>query len=348
MEIIELYPQVIVSNSLVYKNEYYLGAFLCARIISVLLGGSMKKYKVEIISAMLTMIFLSLVYIGFVYFFGVKDSYQISSEIGFSNSKGKIDGYHINYDDFINDDGNFQMKLKVGSEEKREIDFEISALVNYRQQNFKTKDSVNNVLSKVISIKENKKEVVIILDKSNFEFYQNHLVINIRQDIKELSYQNKLVRNSKTLNFTFYVKNKNGRNEEYFIGSDNYKNMIEIPLEDETQNVVFDINAANNDQALITTKKNEKIPINLGLGGNKTREYIIWASLDSKQVKIDGQPFNKFRVNKNMIGFTNLEIENPVQPGIYELEIYCVPSPEEMGKGLKEIISGKRYTIKVE
>ncbi|WP_133305053.1 hypothetical protein [Paenibacillus pinisoli] len=99
---------------------------------------------------------------------------------------------------------------------------------------------------------------------------------------------------------------------------------------------------------MIKTKKNEDILIDLSVGGNKTREYLIWAYLDSKQVKINGHPYVNLEVNRNMISISNINIENTVQPGIYELEIYCVPSPEEMSTGLKEVISGKRYTVKVD
>ncbi|MCJ7840018.1 hypothetical protein MUB24_03650 [Lederbergia sp. NSJ-179] len=120
-------------------------------------------------------------------------------------------------------------------------------------------------------------------------------------------------------------------------------------MEDSSQNVVFDINAANNDHPLIIAKRNEDITINLRVGGNKTREYIIWAYLDSKQVKMNEYLYSNIKVNENKLGITNLNLENTVQPGIYELEIYCVPSPyEEISENLKEVISGKRYTVKVE
>lgn len=133
------------------------------------------------------MILLSIVTIGFIYFFGVKDSYRISSEIAFSNSNGIIDGYVIDYDDCKNEDGDFQLKIEVGSNETRDIDFEISSLVNYEQQYFRTVESKNKVLSSVLSVNQNKKEIIIILDKDDFDQYQNQLVINIRQDIKQLS-----------------------------------------------------------------------------------------------------------------------------------------------------------------
>ncbi|MGE7219223.1 hypothetical protein ACQKJC_22325 [Priestia koreensis] len=120
-------------------------------------------------------------------------------------------------------------------------------------------------------------------------------------------------------------------------------------MEDKSKNVVFDINTNNNDQPLIRTKKNKDVSVNLNVGGKKTRQYIIWAYLNSKQVKINGHPYGNLVINKNMIGSTNLKIENSVQPGIYELEVYCVPSPyEETSNDLKEVISGKRYTVKVE
>ncbi|OCA84086.1 hypothetical protein A8F94_15275 [Bacillus sp. FJAT-27225] len=308
----------------------------------------MKKYKVQIISAAITMVFLSIVTIGFIYFFGVKDSYQLSSGIAISNTNGIIDGYKIDYEDCKNEDGNFQLKIEVGSKEAREIDFELSTLVNYEQQYFRRAESENKVLSSVLSVNQNKREIIIILDKDAFELFQNQLVINIRQDIKQLSYKNKLVRDSNTINFTYYVSNEDGKNQSN--KQDNtITNIIETPLEDTSQNVVFDIETANGDDPLIKTKKNEDISINLNVGGNETRQYIIWAYLDSKQAKINGNPYGTIEINKNTIGITNLNIENTVQPGIYELEIYCVPSPyEEISEELKEVISGKRYTVKVE
>lgn len=70
--------------------------------------------------------------------------------------------------------------------------------------------------------------------------------------------------------------------------------------------------------------------LKLYVGGNKTRQYIVWVYLDSKQVKINGHPYGNIEINKSMIGS-------------------FVPSPyEEMSEDLKEIISGKRYTVKVE
>lgn len=308
----------------------------------------MRKYKVQILSAAITVVLLSTVTIWFIYFFGVKDSYQLSSEIAFSNNKGIIDGYIIDYDECKNEDGNFQLKIEVGSNETREIDFEISTLVNYEQQYFWTAESEDTVLSSVLSVEKNKKEIIIILHKDIFELYQNQLVINIRQDIKQLSYKNELVRDSNTLNFTYYVTKKDGENQNHKMKNSVGK-VVETILEEPSQTVVFEVNTADNDNALIKTKKNEDISLNLSVGGNKTRQYIIWAYLDSKQVKINGHPYSNMVINKNMKGSMNLKIENIVQPGIYELEIYCVPSPyEEMSEGLKEIISGKRYTVKVE
>lgn len=308
----------------------------------------MKKYKVQIITAIITVLFLSLVTIGFTYAFGVKESYQLSSEVALSNSNGIIDGYIVDYDDFKNEDGDFQLKIEVGSNETRDIDFEISSLVNFEQQYFRTPKSEVKIPSSILSVKQDKKELIVILDKEAFKQHQNQLVINIRQDIKELSYKNDLVRDSNTLNFTYYVTNKEGEvNNDKAMGY-RIDNLAQNAIEEGTQNVIFDISTNNNDHPLIEIKQNKDIPVNLSVGG-QDRHYIVWAYIDSKQVKINGHPFVNIDVEKNMIGTTNLKIENPVKPGIYELEVFCVPAPyEQISSDLKEVLSGKRYTVKVE
>lgn len=129
----------------------------------------------------------------------------------------------------------------------------------------------------------------------------------------------------------------------------NIKNVIEIPLEDVSQDVVFEIRATNNENPLINVKENEDISINLTVGGNRTRQYIVWAYLDSVQVKISGDLFKNIEISENMLGSTNLNLKNTMQPGVYELEVFCVPSPYDgVNDTLRNVISAKRYTVKVE
>lgn len=313
----------------------------------------MKKYKIQILSAIIVITILFVVVICFKNIFSKEKSYSLSSSITFLDKNGIMnilkDGYKLNYEDNKNEDGNLELKIQLEHDESRTIDYEVSALVNYNQQYFTTLESNKKVLSSIVSVPKNdSKEIVIIIDKSAFKLKQNHLVINIRQDIEQLSYKNSLVRNMSSINYTFYVNMKDG--EKVNIQQKNiYKNLIQSSLNDINGNVVFNISTANNDSPLIKINKNEAIPINIEVGGNEKRQYIIWAYLNSKQVKIDDHTYLNVDINGNMVGKANVKIENNVEPGIYELELFCVPSPFEIDyMNLKEIFSSQRYTLKVE
>lgn len=309
----------------------------------------MKKCGTFIISAVITILILVIFSVGYDYFFGVKESYTLSSEISFFNKNGLIEGYALDYKDCKNEDGNFELKIKVGSQESRKIGFEISALLNYEQQYFYNVESQKEAISAIVFAEENSKEITITLDKQLFDKRKNQLIINIRQDMEQLSSENELVRDSNTLNFTFYVTNKEGKEQEV-MREDQLIHMAEAPFEDAEQNNVIEVNPVRDkDNPLIRAKKNEDIRMNLRIGGRYTEQYILWASLDSKQVKINGNPYNNIQIEKNTVGNTTITIENKMPAGRYELEIFGVPSPyEEKSSVIKEIISAKRYTVEVE
>ncbi|SDT05910.1 hypothetical protein SAMN05444162_2972 [Paenibacillaceae bacterium GAS479] len=307
----------------------------------------MRKYRVFIITTLITTSIVGICAFLFIFFFGVKESYQLSSEVSFSNQKGIIKGYLIDFNDFKNKDGNFQLQIGLGSNEDREIDFEISSLINYEQKKFRIIESNSEMTSSILSVRKNKKSVTIIIDKDEFKLYRNKLVLNVRQDIKQLSYKNKLVRDSTTLNFTFYVVNKNGKKQDSEVKKHPGR-VVETPLGDDKQTVIFNIVSPLKKGALIKVGKGEDILVNLNIGGNNSRNYLVWAYLNSNQVKINGSPYINFEISENKIGAAELKIENSFQPGVYELELYCVPSPEDITRNLKEVISAKRYTVKVE
>ncbi len=310
----------------------------------------MKKYKTLIISIFITMLVLSVIVVGYNYFFGIKDSYILSSYVTISDKKGVVEGYTINYEDCKDDNDNFELEIEIGSDEKREIGFEISVLVNYEQQCFKIKNSTENILSKTVYVEENSEKVIIVLEKKFFQFNQNQFIINIRQDIEELSYKNELVRDSNTINFRYNIKYDEGEINKKTV-EETHKNVIENPLDVVNDRITFEIsNIGEVDDSLITLNSGSEKLLSVNIGGSKVAEdYIILAYVNSKQIKINGKEFCYLKVSKDMLANTNISIEIDQDVGIYELELYGIPAPfDEVDDRTDRIISAKRYTIKVE
>lgn len=308
----------------------------------------MRKLKAFIISGLVTILFLSILKAGYYYLFGVKKIYILSSEVSFYDKKGLIEGYEISYNDCIDEKGNFELKIRLGSHEDRDIGFELSVLINYEQQSFYIGGTEEKLFSTKVYVKENFKETTITLDKDLFTEYRNNMIINIRQDIDQLSYKNNLVRDSNTLNFTFYVTNVDGKSEP-IRQTRQFQNIIIHPLEDTEHDIGIELNRPDNkDNPLIRVHENEDIHMSLNIGGMNAEQYIFWAVLDSKQVNIDGNSYIEVEIDRNMSANAQITIDNNMPAGIYELEVFCIPSPNMESVDIpKKIISAKRYTVEV-
>ena len=305
----------------------------------------MKKYRVLVITILITFIIL----FGGLYIIKMGSepvkSYNLSSYIKISNSEGVVNNSQAKYEDFENKSGNCELKIKIGSHEQRVVKYEVSILVNYEQQYFKIEGK--RELSTIVEVNDNSQEFIIEIDRSAFTQYRNHLIINIRQDIGQLSFQNNLVTNSDTLNLRYDVINEeiNNKKKLKIKQLDEFTNQ-RVEKIDET---VFEIASIQAKDYLIQSERGKDLALKLTLGSSHIDECIVWGYLNSRQVKINGVSYFGIKLEKNLVKNTTLHINTPSESGIYELEIYCVPNPyKKVGNAFYDIISAERYTLKVE
>ncbi|OPH53331.1 hypothetical protein BC351_05500 [Paenibacillus ferrarius] len=106
-------------------------------------------------------------------------------------------------------------------------------------------------------------------------------------------------------------------------------------------------------QKLITAKSGGMIELALRGGGTPNEEYVVWLTVDWKQIKaFDEKAFLFFRIPKNESMYTPITFKAPTQPGEYEIAAYMTPNPfKQLDDGFFQDIStytSHRFTLKVE
>lgn len=262
-----------------------------------------------------------------------------------NNGKKVIHGDNLNYEDCLNKEGNIELKIKIGKHDNRREVFELSVLNNYFQEKFRLKSNSNMMESYRIELEENEseKEFFIILNLNQFQ-YENRLVFTLRQDTEVYSLENELVRDSNTINVVINIccKKREKKNIEY----DVVRAVDERKMQESS---VFHISCLNReDKTEIKVQPEEEIKMCLDVGMNQdTEKMIMWCNLNSSQVRIEGSSFLVLNISKGKKGKINFIIVAPKESGLYELEILGQPI-DEKNKNIYQIISAKRYTIKVE
>lgn len=274
--------------------------------------------------------------------------YTVGSYVEVSNNKGPISNFQVDLKDCVNDKKNFQIKINAGAIECKDIIFEVSVLVNYKQSEF----FVNSKKQQVFSFcYHNQDKFVVEIDKNKFNKKNNQFILNIRQDIKTYSVDNDFVRDSSTINLRYNIINNNSVDKDYEYRS-NQNLSIEEKVED-LKETTFNIHmVSENDKTLLKKKKNEKVTVAMEMGGSKlSKRYVVFAYMNSKQVLLNNEFFQILEIEKGYKGKANMRIQMPSQSGRYELEIFCVPSPfqklSEKNFAKYSVLSGKRYTVDV-
>jgi hypothetical protein len=302
------------------------------------------KKKIVFVVSFLTTVFLLSVCIIFIfnYLQKPKEEYSISSSIRVENKKGALTDSCFNLADCSNNDDEMELKISAGTDEDRQVKYEICFLVEYEQVPFQ----INKKQYTSFSF-ENRTNVTIRIKNEYFDRKNNSFIILLRQDTERYAEDSELVSNTSPVILRYSVVKKNGKTER---NKEKYMDISSAVIDEEDDMIQLE-NPTGNKVVSQHVKKAGKFKVSALLGSTlKNGEYLIFVCYNCDQVKVNGN--KKVLIRKQEEGKLDLNVFVPEKPGKYEMQIFFVPTPfekleeerfEEYG-----ILCSQRQTVYVE
>jgi hypothetical protein len=258
----------------------------------------------------------------------------------------------VDYKDFINEDGDFSIGLVIKNEEDRNVGFEVSFFVNYRQVEFYMDNNIEKVISYSFNIGNEEEKNNMVIPQEYFKEENIQFLINIRQDTGIHCSDNELLTNTNTINIRYNLINGNGqKNEEYSYNQNLMKKIDETNVESSQLLKLKCLNREENTLICLRSKEEYSMKMNLS-GLVNDSDCVFFATMNSIQTPICGLNYLFTEIKRGEIGSLDINMVAPSMPGLYELEVYCILSPFNKLQQDKleqfKVISSNRYTVKVE
>jgi hypothetical protein len=217
----------------------------------------------------------------------------------------------------------FDYTLKLANDSKSDIKLVLTAYLDYNQIEFDTTAPFMNIKQYPIDIKAKDSKDIPIKFKNNMTNTEGLHILNfiLYQDngnnghsIEMISRYNLIVNNENLLTPKNITYLNSYSNDNKFVGIALNSSIVDNKI---------------SSQGLVTkAKPGETISIPIVAGGYpNTSQYLVWATLNQNQYKINDQNYIFLGIKQNEIISSNINVVAPKQKGSYELQAYIATTP---------------------